>query len=301
MIKIKEMVDYLKQEKIQMKLINLDENKLIEKIINNFENSDENSILWLNNKNIEKIELINEGTVICCDINMTEGLKISNKLSLIIVENPKKIFSIIMKKFFAESKIHKIEIELHSKIKLGKNVHIGKGTILKDNCEIGDNTYIGHNNVILENTIIGSNVSIGHNNTIGEVGFGYEKDDEGNYYFIPHIGNVVIEDFVEIGNNNCIDRAVLGSTILKKNCKIDNLVHIAHGVIIGENSLIIANSMIAGSVDIGKNCWIAPSTSIINKLSIGENSMTGIGAVVIKPIGNNELHIGVPSKKIRNI
>ena len=239
MIKIKEMVDYLKQEKIQMKLINLDENKLIEKIINNFENSDENSILWLNNKNIEKIELINEGTVICCDINMTEGLKISNKLSLIIVENPKKIFSIIMKKFFAESKIHKIEIELHSKIKLGKNVHIGKGTILKDNCEIGDNTYIGHNNVILENTIIGSNVSIGHNNTIGEVGFGYEKDDEGNYYFIPHIGNVVIEDFVEIGNNNCIDRAVLGSTILKKNCKIDNLVHIAHGVIIGENSLII--------------------------------------------------------------
>ena len=93
----------------------------------------------------------------------------------------------------------------------------------------------------------------------------------------------------------------MGSTIIGENVKIDNLVHISHGVIIGKNSLIIANSMIAGSAIIGEDVWIAPSTSIINKINIGNNSMTGIGTVVVKNIGNNELHVGVPSKKIKTI
>ena len=153
----------------------------------------------------------------------------------------------------------------------------------------------------MDNTIIGNNVTIGCNNTIGGVGFGYEKDEFGEYKLIKHIGNVVINDGVEIGNNTCIDRGVIGSTIIGENCKIDNLVHIAHGVNIGKNSLIIANSMIAGSVTIGKNVWIAPSTSVINGAKIGDNSMTGIGTVVIRDIGNNELHIGIPSKKIKTI
>lgn len=301
MTKLKEIINYLRKENIQLEVINFCDNKLITKVTNNNENSDDNSILWLNNKNIQNIELIKKGTVICTKLFENKDLKISDEISLLIVENPRRVISKVMNKFFVKKRIHEIEIEANSKIILGKNIHIGKGTIIKDNCEIGDNTYIGHNNVILENTKIGKNVSIGHNNTIGEVGFGYEKNEQNNYDLIPHIGNVIIEDFVEIGNNNCIDRAVLGSTILKKNCKIDNLVHIAHGVVIGENSLIIANSVIAGSVNIGKNCWIAPSTSVINKTNIGDNSMTGIGTVVIKPIANNELHIGIPSKKLKNI
>jgi UDP-3-O-[3-hydroxymyristoyl] glucosamine N-acyltransferase len=166
---------------------------------------------------------------------------------------------------------------------------------------MGQNVKIGHNSVILDNTIIGSNVTIGCNNTIGGIGFGYEKNEFGEYELIKHIGNVVINDGVEIGNNTCIDRGVIGSTIIGENCKIDNLVHIAHGVNIGKNSLIIANSMIAGSVTIGENVWVAPSTSIINGVKIGDNSMTGIGTVVIRDIGNNELHIGIPSKKIKTI
>lgn len=107
-----------------------------------------------------------------------------------------------------------------------------------------------HNTVILKDTIIEDNVVIGANNTIGGVGFGYEKDREGNFELIPHIGNVHIKRNVEIGNNTCIDRAVLGSTILEENVKVDNLVHIAHGVFVGRNSVVIANAMVAGSVNI---------------------------------------------------
>ena len=232
---------------------------------------------------------------------MVKNFKFNKELTILIVGNPRLVFSKILKYVFTEEKNHKISIELNKGVKIGENVNIGKGTIVEDGVEIGDNTYIGYNNVILRNTKIGGNVTIGHNNTIGEVGFGYEKDDFGNYDLIPHIGNVEIEDYVEIGNNNCIDRAVLGSTTLKRNCKIDNLVHISHGVEVGENTLVIANSMIAGSVKIGDNTWIAPSTSIINKSTIGSNSMTGIGSVVIRNIQDNELHVGVPSKKIKDI
>jgi UDP-3-O-[3-hydroxymyristoyl] glucosamine N-acyltransferase len=254
----------------------------------------ENSISWSNSKNIENLKNQKYKTVICNSPVDNENI------TQVIVNNPRMAFSMILKEFFQTKRSHRVEVEIKN-TKIGKNVNIGKGTIIEDCVEIGDNTYIGYNNVILKNTIIGSNVSIGHNNTIGELGFGYEKDENGNYEIIPHIGNVIIEDNVEIGNNNCIDRAVLGSTILRKNSKIDNLIHIAHGVEIGENSLIIANSMIAGSVKIGKNSWISPSTSIINKTIVGDNSMTGIGSVVIKPIPHNELHIGVPSKKLRDI
>ena len=165
---------------------------------------------------------------------------------------------------------------------------------------IGNNVRINHNTTILSDTVIHDNVSIGCNCTIGGVGFGYEMNAEGSYDVIPHIGNVEIMSGVEIGNNVCIDRAVLGSTLLKENVKVDNLVHIAHGVEIGENSLIIANAMIAGSVTIGKNVWIAPSSSIIQKLNIGDDSLVGIGSTVLKDVDKSTIVAGSPAKKINS-
>ena len=115
---------------------------------------------------------------------------------------------------------------------------------------------------------------------------------------IPHVGNVVIENGVEIGNNTCVDRGVLGSTILKENCKIDNLVHIAHGVVVGRNALVIALALVAGSVEIGENAWIAPSSSILQKVKIGKNATIGMGAVVLKNVGEEEVWVGNPAKKL---
>ncbi|MBK6527865.1 MAG: hypothetical protein IPG07_21340 [Crocinitomicaceae bacterium] len=111
---------------------------------------------------------------------------------------------------------------------------------------------------------------------------------------------MIIKSNVEIGNNVCIDRAVLGSTLIGENVKIDNLVHIAHGVSIGKNSLIIANSMIAGSCQIGENVWVAPSSSILQKLVLADNSLIGMGSVVVKNVEANSVVAGVPARKIKD-
>lgn len=110
----------------------------------------------------------------------------------------------------------------------------------------------------------------------------------------------MIKKDVEIGNNVCIDRAVLGSTVIGENVKIDNLVHIAHGVVIGENSLIIANSMIAGSCEIGKNVWVSPSVSVIQNTQIEDNALLGMGSVVIRNVDANTIVAGVPAKKTKD-
>ena len=113
---------------------------------------------------------------------------------------------------------------------------------------------------------------------------------------MPHIGNVHLKENVEVGNNVCIDRAVMGSTLLSENVKVDNLVHIAHGVKIGKNSLIIANSMIAGSVEIGENVWVSPSSSIRQKLIIENDALIGMGAVVVKNVEPSSVVAGNPAK-----
>jgi UDP-3-O-[3-hydroxymyristoyl] glucosamine N-acyltransferase len=264
----------------------------------NILNESDNALMWVNKKNLDKVFSIKKGTIICNDI-ADENL--NEQCNYIVVENPRKTFSEILEKFFVQKKEPYIATSafVHHSVKLGSSVTIGHNVVIEENCKIGDNTVIGHNTVLYANTIVGNNVKIGSNCTIGGVGFGYEKDDNGEYILIPHIGNVVLYDRVEIGNNTTIDKAVLGSTTLKENSKVDNLVHIAHGVEIGKNSLIIANAMIAGSVVIGEDVWVAPSVSVLNKLEIANKSTLGMGAVVLKNVKEDEVIIGNPGKPLQ--
>ncbi len=274
----------------------------IKKIIQlNVENKDDTNLFWCNDKNLSKLKDLKIGTVIVSnkfDIN-----QIQSNCNYIIVENPRRTFMEIVKNFFTEKNETRISdsAKIHKSVKIGKDVFIGENVIIEKNCIIGNNTYVNHNTVIFKETEIGENVVMGANNTIGGIGFGYEKNKDGEFELIPHIGNVIIENNVEIGNNTCVDRAVLGSTILKRNCKIDNLVHIAHGVTIGENSVVIANAMVAGSVTIGKNVWVAPSASILNQLTIEDNSLVGMAANVVKKVNKNEIVAGNPAKFIKKI
>ena len=282
---LREILNFLGSE-TQFKLFGATLDSTIEKPSNLCENNSVPFLIfWVNDKNVDKIKSIRTGIVISPQIIELDSFN----GAIILCDRPRKAFMDVVRKFFYE------DHQTHT------DSCIGQGNFIDDDVKIGDRVRIGHNNVIHKGTIIGDDVSIGSNNTIGGVGFGYELDENGDYELIPHIGGVVIERNVEIGNNNCIDKAVLGSTLLCENCKIDNLVHIAHGVVIGKNSLIIANSMIAGSAIIGENTWIAPSTSIINGGKVGNNSMTGLGAVVIKEIEDNSLAVGIPAKKIKNI
>jgi UDP-3-O-[3-hydroxymyristoyl] glucosamine N-acyltransferase len=139
---------------------------------------------------------------------------------------------------------------------------------------------------------------IGKNSVIGADGFGYARDEDGTLVKMPHQGNVVIEENVEIGSNTCIDRAVRGSTVIGSGTKIDNLVHIAHGVKIGKNCLIVAGAVIGGSCEIGDNCYIGIGAMIKNKIKIGKNAVIGMGAVVLRDVPEGATIIGNPGKEL---
>jgi len=186
---------------------------------------------------------------------------------------------------------------------LGENVVIGDNTTVADGVKIfphsfiGDNASIGSNTTIFAGARIYSETQIGkecviHSGTIlGADGFGFAPNSEGNYKKVPQIGNVILEDFVEIGANTCVDRATLGSTIIRKGVKLDNLIQIAHNVEIGENTVIAAQTGIAGSTKIGKNCMIGGQVGIVGHVKIADevkiaaqsgigNSITEKGAIV---------------------
>lgn len=280
-----------------------DENILISGIeqLSNYKNICETTLSWSSDENLDNVYFLHKGIFIVSK-NFDKNKK-QKECSYIIVENPRRTFQTILNIFFTEKK--KVGISnsaiIDKSVELGENIFIGQNVVIEQNCKIGNNTVIGHNSVILDKTAIGDNVVIGSNNTIGGVGFGYEKNKQGAFELIPHIGGVIIKDNVEIGNNTCIDRAVLGNTILNKNVKVDNLVHIAHGVVIGENSVIIANAMIGGSTIIGSNVWVAPSASLINKISIADNSLVGMSANVIKNVNEYDVVAGNPAKVIKNL
>lgn len=265
---------------------------------------DKNSIGWCSDKNMHLIKELKCGSVIISkELRNNLLIKDYPSICFLVVENPRAAFATMLKTHFI--KIESVgeigmNCQIHPSVKVDLNkVRFGNNVVLEENCKIGKNVFIDHNTVIKTGTIIHCNVKIGANCTIGGVGFGYEPNEAGEYEVIPHIGNVELKSFVEIGNNVCIDRAVLGSTLLHEHVKVDNLVHIAHGVEIGKNSLIIANAMIAGSVKVGENCWIAPSSSIKQKLNIGNSSLIGLGSVVIKDVEENAVVAGVPAKNMK--
>lgn len=261
---------------------------------------DKKSLGWCSDNNAELLATLFGGVVIVSVAVYNQFHNQLNQITLIPVEKPRSAFLQVLREFFAEKPqygfIHPSAIIDPSVIFNQDSVNIAANVVIEKSCVLGDHVSIGANTVIKSGTVIGDNCQLGSNNTIGGVGFGYELNEENEYELMPHIGNVVLKDHVEIGNNVCIDRAVMGSTLLKENVKVDNLVHIAHGVQIGKNSLIIANAMIAGSVEIGENVWISPSASVRQKLSIEDNALVGMGSVVVKNVSANSIVAGNPAK-----
>jgi UDP-3-O-[3-hydroxymyristoyl] glucosamine N-acyltransferase len=153
---------------------------------------------------------------------------------------------------------------------LGDHVKVYAGTVIGDRCTIGDNTTLYAGVKIYDECVIGNRCTLHAGVVIGSDGFGFAPQDDGSYKKIPQIGNVIIEDDVEIGSNTTIDRATLGSTIIRKGVKLDNLIQIAHNVEIGENTVIAAQAGIAGSTKIGKNCMIGGQAGIVGHLIIAD-------------------------------
>ena len=268
--------------------------------IDGYHSFDQHTISWISPKRMATLENVSSGVIICPNSNLPD---VKRGVILLKVDNPRLAFLKVLAEYFMPKEDTGISAssQIHKKAEIGFNCSIGHNAIIEQDCMLGSNVRIGHNTVIKSGTIIHDDVTIGSNCTIGGVGFGYEQDETGRYIQIPHIGNVCIENNVEVGNNVCIDRAVLGSTLLQQNVKVDNLVHIAHGVNIGRNSLIIANAMVAGSVVIGENTWVSPSANILNKISIGSDSVVGMGAVVLKNVESKTVVAGIPAKAIKKL
>jgi UDP-3-O-[3-hydroxymyristoyl] glucosamine N-acyltransferase len=185
-------------------------------------------------------------------------------------------------------------------VKIGNNVKIYPHVYLGDNCVIGDNTILFSGVKIYFDCVIGKNCTIHASTVIGSDGFGFAPNNEGNVFVkVPQIGNVIIEDNVEIGSNASIDRATLGSTILRKGVKLDNLVQIAHNVEIGENTVIAGLTGVAGSSKVGKNCMIGAQVGVAGHLKIADGvkiaGQSGIGASIEK---ENEIVQGSPAFNI---
>ena len=261
-------------------------------------NIDDSIIMWAGSKYYDTLRQVNKGVIICEEIKVED---ISSSCTYLIVENPRSEFRILLTEFFASKTIQGVALSavVSEDSEIADSVIIGENVVIEFGCLIQEGVIINHNTVIKKDTVIGRNSKIGSCCVIGGVGFGYERDKDGRYVFIPHIGNVKIGENVEIGNNTTVDRAVMGSTLIEDNVKIDNLVHIAHGVHIGKNSLIIANAMVAGSVSIGENVWVAPSSSILNKVDIKSNSTIGMGAVVLKQVEEGDIIVGNPGKVLK--
>ena len=184
---------------------------------------------------------------------------------------------------------------------IGKNVRLGKGVQIYPNTYIGDNVTIGDHTIlyagvkVYAHCVIGANCVLHAGVVVGSDGFGFEPDAQGVNQKIPQIGNVIIEDDVEIGANTTIDRAMMGSTIIRKNVKIDNLVQVAHNVEVGESTFLCAQVGIAGSTKIGKHCILAGQVGVAGHIEIADNCIFGAQTGVPGNIRKAGQYMGYPA------
>jgi len=240
--------------------------------------------------------------------------------TLIRVEDAYKSFGALLE-LYNQVKLKKAEIEQPSFLSttaqvgtnlylgafayVGNNAKIGNNVKIYPHCFVGDNVIIGDNTTLFSGVKIYSDCSIGAHCTlhsgviIGGDGFGFAPNSENNYNKVPQIGNVLLEDHVEVGSNTTIDRATLGSTIIRKGVKLDNLIQIAHNVEIGENTVIAAQTGVAGSTKIGRDCMIGGQVGIVGHIAIANGvkiaAQSGIGQSIPK---ENEIVQGSPAFSI---
>lgn len=173
------------------------------------------------------------------------------------------------------------------KVTLGNNVKIFPNTFIGDNVKIGDNTIIHPGVKVYHDCVVGKNVTIHAGTVVGSDGFGFAPQADGSFKKVPQIGNVIVEDFVEIGANATIDRATMGSTLIKSGAKLDNLIQIAHNVEVGNNTVIAAQAGVSGSTKLGNNVMIGGQAGIVGHLIIADgariNAQSGVSKSIKTP------------------
>ena len=243
------------------------------------------------------------------------------KATLIRVDNAYEALAKLLE-LVEKTKSQKVGIEpmsyVASSAQIGENVYVAGFAYISEKAVVGENSKIYPHVFIGENAIIGSNVTlysgvkiyaeckVGDNTiihsgaVIGSDGFGFAPKPDGSYHKIPQIGNVVIENNVEIGANTVIDRGVMGSTIIHEGVKLDNLIQIAHNVVIGKHTVMAAQGGISGSTKIGENCVFGGQVGLAGHLKIGDNVKLGAQSGIMKNLKDGAEIIGSPAIPIRD-
>jgi UDP-3-O-[3-hydroxymyristoyl] glucosamine N-acyltransferase len=282
--------------------------------LSKIEEGTEGSLTFLSNKKYNNyIYTTNASITIVNKTFLPEG-KITT--TLIKVDDAYLSFSKLLE-FYNQSKSNKVGVEqpsvLSENVKYGENFYLGSFSYIGTNVTMGDNVkihpncFIGDNVVIGDNvtifagakvyseTEIGSNVSVHSGAVLGGDGFGFAPNPDGTFSKIPQIGNLIIEDNVNIGAGTTIDRATMGSTIIRKGVKLDNQIQVGHNVEIGENTVIAAQTGIAGSTKIGKNCMIGGQVGFAGHITVGNNVRIQGKTGVTKSVKDGEVLQGNPA------
>lgn len=265
------------------------------------------SLCFLSNKLYTNFAYTTDASVIIINNNFELDKPVKPTCTLIRVEDAYGSFAKLLEMYY-EIKQNKKGIEQPSFISpsakigndcyvaafayIGENVKIGNNVKIYPHVFIGDGTSIGDNCTffsgvkIYHDCVIGNHCTVHASTVIGSDGFGFAPNSENNYKKVPQIGNVILEDHVEIGSNTSIDRATMGSTIIRKGAKLDNLIQIAHNVEIGENTVLAGGAFVAGSAKIGKNVMMGGQAGVVGHITIADGvkiaGQSGVGSTIEK-------------------
>lgn len=294
-IELKDIITFLADD-----LISIKGDATVEYIDNlaDFSNVNATTLDWINPQkgNKQLLAESSQARVLLVDNSIKA---VSGKL-LLVVPNPKVSLAKIGNHFFVPkctNVIHPTAI-ISPEANIGDNVSIGPYCVI-GNATIGDDCIIDSFVRITDFVKMGKRCVVKSGSVLGSEGFGFEKDEQGNRFRFPQIGDLIIGDDVEIGANTCIDRGALSDTIIGHHTKINNLCHIAHNNIIGNNVEITGCVNLSGGNVIEDNVWISPNVSLKGYLKIGEGAVLGMGAVVTKDVPAHEVWYGNPACKIR--
>lgn len=294
-----------------------DENSLISDI-SKIEEGRKGTISFLSNSKYEKYIYSTNASIVLVNRSFTPSQKIKSTLIKVddsyesvatllsfydsVVNNKQGISeqSFISKSTNASNLMYLGEFSfIGDNVKIGKNVKIYPQVYVGDNVIIGDNVTLHAGVKIYHATILGNNCVVNAGSVIGADGFGFAPQGD-NYKKIPQVGNVILEDNVDVGANATIDRATMGSTIIRKGVKIDNLVQIAHNVEIDSNTVVAAQSGVSGSTKIGKNVMIAGQVGFAGHLTIGDNAKFAAQSGIANNIKENTINQGAPAYNLRD-
>lgn len=280
--------------------------------VNSIESAAEGEITFLANKKyLKQAQSTRASAIICSPETRIDGKQ------MIVMKNPYLGFAKVMRHFFARKRPD-VGIDpaavVSDTAKVGADVNIFAGAYIGEHAVIGDRVdiypgcHVGDNAVIGDDTLLYANASVYHDcrigrrviihsgTVVGSDGFGFATDEDGWHHKIPQVGNVIIEDDVEIGSNCSIDRAVLGSTRIGEGAKLDNLIQIAHNVEIGKRTFIVAQVGISGSSKVGEQAILAGQVGVVGHVEIGDHCIVGAQAGVSNSIPDREVYLGSPAR-----